>query len=152
MKRLLIIYHSQGGSTEQLAEAVEQGAVESGEPVEVRRLGAFDAGLDDLLWADAVIFGTPENFGYMAGAIKDFLDRTYYPAQGRVEGLAYALFVKADNDGSGAVYHFERIASGYPLKRVCEPLIFKGDLTEFAIAECRELGGTLAAGLVMGVF
>ena len=151
MKHLLIIYHSQGGNTTQLAEAVEQGAVASGEPVEVRRLLAFDAGLDDLLWADVVAFGTPENFAYMAGALKDFLDRTYYPAQGLVEGLPYALFVSAGNDGTGAVYHFDRIASGYPLKRVCEALIFNGDLTEDALQACQELGGTLAAGVVMGV-
>ena len=151
MKHILIVYHSQGGSTAQLAEAVEQGAVECGEPVQVRRLLAFDAGLEALLWADVVAFGTPENFAYMAGAMKDFLDRTYYPAQGLVEGLPYALFVVAGNDGSGAVHHFERIASGYPLKRVCEALVFKGELSDSALLACRELGATLAMGVVMGV-
>jgi len=152
MKHLLVIYHSQGGNTERLVQAVVAGAEGSGEPLEVKLLRAFEAGLEALLWADAVVFATPENFGYMSGAMKDFLDRTYYPAQGRVEGLSYALVISAGNDGAGAVYHFERIASGYPLKRVCDALIFRGEVTPAAENECRELGATLAVGLAMGVF
>jgi len=79
MKHLLVVYHSQGGGTQRMAEAVHAGA--SGEAeVETRMARALEATLDDLLWADAVLFGTPENFGYMSGALKDFFDRTFYPA------------------------------------------------------------------------
>ena len=59
--------------------------------VETRMLRAADASPENLLWADAVILGTPENFGYMSGAMKDFLDRTYYPCEGKVESLPYAI-------------------------------------------------------------
>lgn len=150
-RHLLIVYHSQSGHTEALAQAAHAGA-QAVEEVEVRRLRAFDAGLDDLLWAHGLLLGTPENFGYMSGALKDFLDRTYYPAQGRVEGLPYAVFISAGNDGTGALAAIERIARGYPLKPVCEALIVRGEVDAAALARARELGETLAAGIAFGVF
>jgi multimeric flavodoxin WrbA len=79
-KHLLIIYHTQSGNTGQMAQAVMRGCQEEAE-VETRLLSAFDAVLDDLRWADGLLFGTPENFGTMSGALKDFFDRTYYPAE-----------------------------------------------------------------------
>ena len=134
-----------------MAEAVVRGAgTEDG--VEVRALRALEAGLDDLLWAEALLLGTPENFGYMSGALKDFFDRTFYPAQGRVQALPYALFVKAGNDGTGAVTSVERIARGYPLRRVAEPLVVRGELSDADLARCEELGQTLAAGLALGIY
>ena len=88
----------------------------------------------------------------MSGALKDFFDRTFYPAQGRIRGLPYALFVKAGNDGTGAVTSVERIARGYPLTRVAEPLIVRGEVTREDLERCEELGQTLAAGLTLGIF
>ena len=73
LKHLLIVFHSQTGCTERLAQAVERGAREQKlDNVEVRILRASEAGPQDLLWADAVLLGTPENFGYMSGGMKDF--------------------------------------------------------------------------------
>ncbi len=152
MKHLLIVYSSQTGRTRQLAEAACAGAAEFAAEVEVRCLSAFDAGLADLLWAEGLLIGSPENFGYLSGAVKDFLDRTYYPAEGRTIGLPYAMFVSAGNDGSGAARALERIASGYQWKRVAEPVIAKGELDEAARAAARELGQTLAAGIAYAVF
>ena len=85
MKHLLIIYYSQSGNTTQLARAVFRGCQQETD-VETRICEAFDANLEDLLWADGLLFGTPENFGTMSGALKDFFDRTYYPAdQGEIQ-------------------------------------------------------------------
>ncbi|MBY0278318.1 NAD(P)H-dependent oxidoreductase [Candidatus Binatia bacterium] len=150
-RRLLIVFHSQGGSAERMAAAVVRGARRA-DGVQVRSVPARDATLDDLLWAEAVIFGTPENFGYMSGALKDFFDRTFYPAQGRVSQMPYALFVKAGNDGSGAVTSVERIVRGYPLKKVADPLIVRGEVGDDDLARCEELGETVAAGLALGIF
>lgn len=136
-----------------MAEAVARGArSDELETVETRMLRAGDAGPGDLLWADAVILGTPENFGYMSGAMKDFLDRTYYPCEGKVESLPYAIFISAGNDGSGAVSSIQRIARGYPLRAVQEPIVARGDTTDSVLAACEELGMAMAAGLEMGVF
>lgn len=152
MKRLLLIYHSQTGRTERLAEAVGAGAGEFAEEVELRRRRAFDAGIDDLLWAEGLLIGSPENFGYLSGAVKDFLDRTYDAAQGKTVGLPWAMFVSAGNDGSGAVRALERIAIGYGWTRVAEPVIVRGEPDVDGLARCRELGQTLAAGLACGIY
>ncbi len=81
-KHLLIVYHTQTGHTRALAEAACQGAAdELIEDVEVRLRQARAAGPEDLLWAHGLLLGTPENFGYMSGGMKDFLDRTFYPSR-----------------------------------------------------------------------
>ena len=73
------------------------------ENVDVRFIRAYDAGSDDLLWADGIIFGTPENFGYMSGALKDFFDRTFYEVEGQVDAKPFCMFIGAGNDGQGAL-------------------------------------------------
>lgn len=152
MKHLLIVYSTQTGRTLRFAQAACEGAAEFADEVEVRCLRAYDAGEQDLLWADGLLIGSPENFGYLSGAVKDFLDRTYYPVEGKTIGLPYAMFVSAGNDGTGAVTALERIANGYQWKRVAEALIHVGEPNENATAAARELGQTLAAGIAFGVF
>ncbi len=152
MKHLLIVFHSQSGRTARLAEAVAAGAAELVDEVEVRVKRATDTDLDDLLWAEGLLVGTPENFGYLSGLIKDFFDRTYYPAEGKTVGLPWAMFVSAGNDGSGAVRAAERIALGYGWKKAAEPVIVKGEPDAEGLAACHELGQMLAAGLTMGLF
>lgn len=152
MKRLLLIHHSQSGHTDALAAAVRAGIAEFVDEIELRERRALAATLDDLLWAQGLLIGTPENFGYLSGAVKDFLDRTYYPAQGKTVGLPWAMFVSCDNDGSGAVKALERIALGYGWNKVAEAVIVRGGTSEEGLASCRELGQTLAAGLSCGLY
>lgn len=152
MKRLLLVYHSQSGRTARLAAAVAEGVQLLADEVELRVLQAPDAGIDDLLWAEGLLLGTPENFGYLSGLMKDFLDRTYYPAEGKTIGLPWALFVSAGNDGSGAVTALERIALGYQWKKAAEAVIVKGEPDAASFSRCSDLGQTLAAGLVLGLY
>ena len=151
VRHLLIVYHSQTGHTRAMARAVARGARRVTD-VEIRLKMALRAGLDDLLWAHGLLLGTPENFGYMSGAMKNFLDRTYYPAQGKIGGLPYAVFISAGNDGSGALTSIERIACGYPLKPVCDPIVARGELTAEVLRQCEELGETMASGVAWGIF
>lgn len=151
-KHLLIVYHSQSGSTERMAQAVIAGARHPDvDGVELRVREALEADADDVLWADAMILGTPENFGYMSGAMKYFLDRVYYPCLDRVAGRPYALFIRAGNDGSGAITSLERILSGLALKKVQAPVAIVGEFDESRLADCEALGMTMAAGLEAGV-
>ncbi|MHB1372736.1 MAG: flavodoxin family protein [Thauera sp.] len=150
-KRLLIVYHTQSGNTGRLADAVLAGARRApGVDTVMKR--AFDAGTDDLLGCDGLLLGTPENFGYMSGALKDFFDRTYYPCEGKLTGLPYAVFVSAGNDGTGAVREIGRIANGYGWKTVADALIVRKAITDEALVSAAELGEAMAAGLEMGVF
>ncbi len=150
MKTLLIVYHTGGVKTAKMAEAVERGArTEQGVRVVVKRCA--EAGPDDVLAADGLILGTPENFGYMSGMMKDFLERIFYPCEGKVAGRPWALFVGAGQDGTGAVTSVERIVTGLRLKRVGEPVVVVKDLQPGQITALEELGATFAAGLALGV-
>ena len=136
-----------------MAEAVIRGANSADiDGVEVRARPALEADAEDLLWADALILGTPENFGYMSGAMKYFLDRVYYACEGKLDGRPYALFVRAGNDGTGAINSMRRILTGLAVKEVQEALLVVGEFDESRLDDCEELGLTLAAGLEAGVF
>ena len=152
-KHLLIVFHSQSGSTRRMADAVIQGASsELVDGVVVRAMEALAATADDVLWADGLILGTPENFGYMSGAMKYFLDRVYYPCEGKVDGKPYALFVRAGDDGTGAISSVRRILNGLNVKEVQDPVLIAGEFDDTRLGECEELGMTLAAGLEAGIF
>ena len=100
MKTLLIVYHTGGVKTAKMAEAVERGARDARAGVHVIVKRCADAGPEDVLAADGLILGTPENFGYMSGMMKDFLERVFYACEGKVNGRPYALFVGAGQDGA----------------------------------------------------
>jgi len=151
MTKILIVYHTQTGNTEKMAQEVAAGArAIDGVAVVCKRAAA--ATLEDLLTADGLAVGTPENFGYMSGMIKDFFDRTYYPAQDKVFRKPYVIFISAGNDGAGALKAIERIALGYKFKPVYNPVISRGQVTPEILAQCRELGGVLAGGCQAGIY
>lgn len=151
MKTLLIVWHTRGVKTTQLAEAVARGA-SSEAGVQVRMLRCADAGPQDVLEADALVLGTPENFGSLSGMMKDFLERIFYECEGKVAGRPWALLVSAGQDGSGAIASVERIVTGLRLKKVQEPILALKEVTPEVLAQCEELGAALAAGLALGVY
>lgn len=162
-KTLLIVYHSMTGGTRQMAEAALAGAAEEG-GVTVRLLHAAQAGPDDVLAADGYLFATPENLAAISGQLKDFFDRCYYPALDRINGRPYACLICAGSDGQNAVRQIERIATGWRLKPVAEPIIVcthaqtpeailaPKQIGAEALERCRALGQALATGLALGVF
>jgi multimeric flavodoxin WrbA len=148
-RHLLVVYHSRSGSTARLLSAVLEGvAAGASESAVARRcLAAPDADADDVRWADSMILGTPANFGYMSGLMKDFLERVYHPSLEVTAGLPYALFVKGDTDVDGAVASVERIVAGLKWRAVTPHLVVVGDVGDSQLAAAFELGATMAAGL-----
>ena len=150
---LLVVFHSRSGTTRSMCDAVVAGAEEAAsDAVERRVLAALDAGVDDVLWASAVVLGTPARFGAMSGLMKDFLERIDHPCLERTAGLPYGLFVKGDTDVDGAVTGVERIATGLRWRRLLPPVVVVGDLTQDGLDAGFELGATIAAGLESGMW
>ncbi|MFK7975772.1 MAG: NAD(P)H-dependent oxidoreductase [Halioglobus sp.] len=151
MKSFLIVYHSQSGTCARLAQAAHQGAQRE-QDVRVQVLRAWDADTASLKKADGVLLITAENSGALAGCMKDFLDRVFYPAIEAGIVMPYAIVVSAGNDGRSAAAQAQRIASGIPLVPAAEPLILRGEYDEKKHSQCCELGEALAAGVAMGIY
>lgn len=161
MAELLIVYHSRTGGSRQMAEAAHAGASGEGR---ARLVRAEEARPEDLLAASGYLFCAPENLAALSGAMKEFFDRCYYPVLGQIEARPYAQMICAGSDGENAARQLARIAQGWRLKAVQEPLIIcthaqtpEAILAEKVIPEaelqmCRDLGQAMAAGLVMGMF
>lgn len=161
-KTLLMVFHSMTGGTRQMVQAAARGA--EGQGVRVRLLHASEATPADVLAADGYVFATPETLGAIAGLMKDFFDRSYYPALGRIEGRPCATMVCAGSDGANAARQVARIVTGWRLRAVAAPLILcthaqapDAILVPKTIAvedlvRCEELGATVGAGMAIGMF
>jgi multimeric flavodoxin WrbA len=163
MKTLLIVYHSLTGGTLQMAQAAAAGA-RAEQVLQVSLQRAEDARAADVLDASGFIFASPENLASMSGMMKDFFDRTYYAALDRLNGRPYAAMICAGSDGRSAAQQIERIATGWRLRAMADPLIV---CTHAQTAEeilrpkhiakedlklCEDLGGAMASGIALGIF
>ncbi len=176
---LLVVWHSRTGAARQLAAAATRGARRSSDDAasgEARQDGsaALPIGIDcvhasrvdaqRMCAASAYLFVAPENLASLSGVMKEFFDRNYYGVLDRIAGRPYALIIAAGSDGQGAVRQVERIATGWRLKAVAEPIIV---ITHAQTAEAilapkkvpaedlsraAELGAAMAQGLAMGIF
>ena len=163
MKQLLIVYHTLTGGTLQMAQAAAVGGSRES-TVTVRMVRANEAGPGELLESSGYIFACPENLAAMAGVMKDFFDRTYYPVLDRIVGRPYATLICAGSDGTNAVRQIDRICTGWRLRPAAEPLIVctHAQTPELILApktigaedleKCAEIGAALAAGLALGIF
>lgn len=162
-KSLLIVFHSMTGGARQMAEAAAAGARLSDDVV-VTLLHAAQVNAPDVLQADGYLFVTPENLASISGVMKDFFDRTYYDVLDQVNGRPYAAMVCAGSDGHNAARQLERIATGWRLRPIAEPLIVcthaqskeaiqaPKHISQSDIDACQALGEAMASGLAMGVF
>ena len=158
-KPLLIIWHSRTGASKALARAAAEAA---GDTACLMRADAVEP--DDILDAKGYIFACPENLASMSGEMKEMFDRCYYPVLGKIEGRPYATLIAAGSDGEGAQRQIDRIATGWRLKRVVEPVIVVTDaqtpeaiaapktLGDGAIVQASNVGEGLSQGLELGIF
>jgi len=141
-KQVLIVYHSLSGNTEAAAQAVA-GGVGSVQDVQAVVKHAADATLEDLVSCDAICVGTPDYFTYMAGMLKDFFDRTYYPSQGKVDAKPCGIFV-THGGGGGASESVEKVCKSFRFTQVGSTLLVKGRPDEAAQTELHALGAAVA--------
>ena len=156
---LLIAWHSRTGASEAMAAAAAKGA---GASALLVRAEAVEA--EQMLSARGYLFVGPENLAGLSGAMKEMLDRLYYPLLGKIEGRAYASIIAAGSDGEGAQRQLDRIVTGWRLKRVQEPMIVNfaarseaeilalKTVPDAVLARCRALGEGLAEGLRLNLF
>ena len=157
--KLLIIWHSRTGGSAALARAAADGAGEAAVPMAADRVTPAD-----LLAAAGYLFVGPENLAALSGAMKEMFDRCYYPCLGRIEGRPYATIICAGSDGENAQRQLDRIATGWRLRRVADPVIVNTaaqtpeailapkTIPAARLAEARDLGAALAEGLAEGIF
>jgi multimeric flavodoxin WrbA len=138
--KVLVIYHSLSGNTEEMAKAVAEGA-ERVKGTEVVLKRSLQAEVEDLLGCQALAFGSPDYFGYMAGGVKDFFDRVFYPTQGKVAGKPCVVFASAGGPASVVLECLERMCfSSMKFKKVADSVGASGEITEGTLRACRDLG------------
>lgn len=148
MATVLVVYHSLGGNTKQMAEEVAQGARSVAGTTAVVKTG-IEATLDDLLGCDGIALGSPDYFSYMAGGMKDFFDRTYYPSQGKVTGKPAVIFGSAGGPPDTVLSCLEKALGWFKLKKV-EAVGASGGVGPEVLADCKELGRKLAEAAKKG--
>jgi len=163
MKRILMVYHTLTGGTQQMVQAAAAGAAQAAS-LEVSLELASASGPEALLAASGYVFASPENLAAMSGLMKDFFDRCYYPVLDQLQGRPYVTLICAGSDGSNAARQIDRIATGWRLRPIAPPLIVCTHaqtpeeilkpkvIAAEDLARCQELGATLSAGLELGVF
>lgn len=152
-RNLLIVAHTPSANTRCLLDAILRGARSPEvEGVCVTHRPALEAVPDDIRACDAILLFTPENLGYMSGALKDFFDRCYYPVLEEKQGLPCQVVIRAGHDGTGTRRALDTILTGLRWRQVREPLVLRGEWREEFVAQAEEAGLYLAAGVEAGVF
>lgn len=98
MARILIVYYSSTGNTENMAEVIQKGAESEGVETVCKRVEETTA--DELLEYDAIIIGSPTYYGSMSWEIKKLLDESV-KFHGKLQGKVGAAFTSSANIGGG---------------------------------------------------
>lgn len=153
MASLLVLAHAPSPNLERLRNAVIDGARDpSLGSIEVVVRAPLETGPEEVRRVDGVLLLTPENLGYMSGALKDFFDRCYYDLLDRTDAMPYAALIRAGQDGTGTKRAIEAICGGLKWRPVQAPLICRGEWQARFIDDASRLGATMAAGLDAGMF
>ena len=150
MARILVVYHSETGHTEEMAKAVAEGAREAGAKCDLVKTDKVD--VDGVKEYDGIILGSPTYYGHPSAALKAFVDATVrhhgnladkvggaFASCGVLGGgvetavralldalLVHGMIVQGNPSGG----HYGAVSVGAP--------------NETALAECRNLGERVA--------
>jgi NAD(P)H dehydrogenase (quinone) len=171
--KALVVFYSTYGHIYQMAEAMAEGVKQvNGAEVELRRvpetlpdgvleqMGAVDAQkafshipvctVDELVAADAVIFGTPTRFGNMCGQMRQFLDATgQLWADGSLVGKVGSVFASSATQHGGQEstilsFHISLLHLGFVI--VGLPYAFQGQMRIDEMTGGSPYGATTIAG------
>ena len=105
------------------------------------------ATVNDFVSCDAVIFGFPNYFSYMAGLVKDFFDRALSIRE-KVSGKPAVVFTSGGGFSNSALLSLERMISYFRLEKVADGVVSQGVPGEKNLSSCRKLGETLVKAAV----
>ena len=148
MAQLLIIYHSHTGNTEEMAQAVSEGAVSSGATVVLKKVAEVTD--SDLINCNAVVFGTPTNFGYMAGVMKEFFDRIWLTIGDKPANKPYCAFTSKGGGEKHALDSIDDVCNSFNrhkelnFTKVFEGIVAIRKPTPDVLEECQQLGRKMA--------
>jgi len=142
MVEVLVLYYSRTGRTEALANAVAEG-VESVDGASAKMKRVDYATVNDFISCDAVAFGSPNYFSYMAGLMKDFFDKALSIRE-EVEGKPSVAFTSGGGASNSALLSLERMILSFRLEKVTDGVVSQGEPTEEDFRVCKKLGETLA--------
>jgi multimeric flavodoxin WrbA len=142
MVEVFILYYTRGGRTKAMADAVAAGAegVE-GATAKVKRVDYATA--TDFIDCDAVAFGSPNYFSYMAGLMKDFFDRNL-GVRDKVTGKPAAAFTSGGGSSDTALLSLERMINSFRLEKAADSVVSSGDPTQADLDGCKAMGAALA--------
>ncbi len=143
MSRILIVYHTLSGNTEDAAKLLAEGVRETGN-IQVMLKPAQEADSDDLLSCDGIAIGTPDYFNYMAGMLKDFFDRTFYATRNDVKGKPCVAFV-THGGGGKASDSVVRMCDTFRFEMLDGPVMVRDRPDDQEAEALRNAGRTLAA-------
>ena len=152
MKNLLCIIHSPSENTKLIRDKIIQEIQNQNLKLNLSILNPFEAKSDDVIKADGLILGTTENLASMAGATKDFFDRTYYSLLNKKEGLPIVIWIRAGHDGTGSTRQIKSIISGLKWRLVQDILVCKGSWNKSFVDDCTELCVGFSIGLETNIY
>ena len=171
--KILIVFYSMYGHIYKMAEAIAAGAREvPGAEVVLRRvpetlptevlqaMNAIEAQkafaqipvctVDELVSADAIIFGTPTRFGNMCGQMRQFLDATgQLWSKGSLIGKVGSVFTSCATQHGGqesTILSFHTTLLHHGMVLVGLPYSFAGQMTIDEITGCSPYGASTIAG------
>ena len=152
MAKVLVIYYSRTGNTEQMANEVGNGAVEVGADTRLKK--AAEVEMDDLRWADGIIIGSPTYFGLPTQEVKAVIDKSI-EVRRELENKVGAAFASSKHRAGGrettilailqAMLVHGMVVCGDPISSGGHyGAASNGAPDEQAMKECKELGKRVA--------
>lgn len=139
MPKALIIYETRKGSTQLLAEAIQQGLTQSGVDVQLKRI--YEVDMAELADYPCVLLGSPTYNKNMVESMKTFLFKL---EQANLKGKTGAAFGAYGWSGEAVDMISETMKHILGMDVVEPKARLEGKANEFGLGQCREFGRKIA--------